>query len=417
MFMQTKSMNAIVERSHNDATAVVKPSSTRYYRPELDVVRFLAFLLVFVYHTLPSSRDPRVVHFLGMFALEYDAFSNACGFGLSLFFTLSAFLICELLLRERQASGTVAVEKFYIRRILRIWPLYYFGVMLGVAATLLPGIPHSSLAKMGWFAIFMGAWVCATQGGFTNPAIVLWSVSVEEQFYLIAPWMIKYTSRRTLSAFCVALVVFSCCWLFYFGRVKAFHYVIWFNSFVQFECFAVGILLCLALNGRLPKFAAWQRIALLLLAILGWFYACYGLHAIPTDYLAQNPGSWSLICGYGFGALGSVLVLVAVLGVRSSLLPAWAIYLGRISFGLYVFHAFAIYLTNSLVLDKVTQYKGITIVRSLEGPIYLFNMALTLGLTILMAALSYRYLETPFLKMKSRIAVIESEPVGTASIK
>jgi peptidoglycan/LPS O-acetylase OafA/YrhL len=78
-----------------------KPSSGQYYRPELDAVRFLAFLLVFFYHTLPTSQDPRVSHFLRGFVPAFDAFRDACGFGLSLFFTLSAFLICELLLRER----------------------------------------------------------------------------------------------------------------------------------------------------------------------------------------------------------------------------------------------------------------------------------------------------------------------------
>lgn len=357
------------------------------------------------------------MHLLGRFTPEYDAFSNACIFGLSLFFTLSAFLICELLLRERRAAGTVGVKKFYIRRILRIWPLYYFGVLLGVVAAFAPGVEPGSALKMGWFAIFMGAWYCTTHGGFHSPANVLWSVSVEEQFYLFAPWVMKYLNRQSLYGFCVAIILVANASLFYLGRVSAPHSAVWFNSLVQFECFAGGILLCLVLRGGLPKIAAWQRLALLALGFCGWFFACYELHIIFGSKGEHNPGSWALIGGYGLATLSSIAVLVAFLGIRSNLLPNWAIYLGRISFGLYVFHDFAIYLTNALVIDKVALYKGVAIVRLLEGPIYLLNMALTLGLTILMAALSYRYLETPFLKMKSRLAVIESEPVGTASIK
>jgi peptidoglycan/LPS O-acetylase OafA/YrhL len=386
-----------------------QPSTGQYYRPELDVVRLLAFLLVFSYHTLPTSQDPRVFRFLGVFAPAYDAFSDACGFGLSLFFTLSAFLICELLLRERGAAGTVGVKKFYLRRILRIWPLYYLGVVLGAGAAFLPGGEPATALKLGWFAIFMGAWFRTTQSSFLNPAGVLWSISVEEQFYLAAPWMVKYCNRKSLYGFCLVLILVANTWLFYLGWARALDYSIWFNSFVQFECFAGGILLCLVLRGRLPRITAWQRMVLLAFSFSCWFYACYGLHARLGNY--GNPGSWRLIWGYGLATLGSVLVLVAFLGVKAKLLPGWAVYLGRISFGLYVFHDFAIYLTNHLIIEPVALLKY-PAVNSLKGSIYLLNIGLTLGLTVLMAWLSYRYFETPFLKMKKRLSVIKSEPVG-----
>ena len=109
--------------------------------------------------------------------------------------------------------------------------------------------------------------------------------------------------------------------------------------------------------------------------------------------------------------LGCVLVLVAVLGVTPRLLPRWAIYLGRISFGLYVYHGFAIYLTDHLIVQYVATLKN-PIINSLKGPIFLLNICLTLGITILIAALSYRYFETPFLKMKKRHSVIESQPIA-----
>jgi peptidoglycan/LPS O-acetylase OafA/YrhL len=163
----------------------------RFYRPELDVLRFLAFLLVFLCHTLPRSGDLRVNHLLKGFAPIFYAASEACRFGLSLFFVLSAFLICELLLRELEVSGSVRVKQFYIRRILRIWPLYYFGLALGVVYVLLPGGDRAVIARVGWYVIFMGAWYVATLHSFTTPASVLWSVSVEEQFYLFVPWIVN----------------------------------------------------------------------------------------------------------------------------------------------------------------------------------------------------------------------------------
>lgn len=371
-----------------------------YYRPELDVVRFLAFILVFISHELPNEPDPRFDSVLKGFAPILYATAHTCEFGLSLFFTLSAFLICELLLRERATAGTVGIKQFYIRRILRIWPLYYLGLAIGAAVALLPGGHRGEIIDIGWFSIFMGGWYGSIHGPTANPMGPLWSISVEEQFYLLAPWIVKRLNRRSIYGFCAVLVLVANVWLNYLGRVKAPDNAIWFNSFVQFECFAAGILLCLVLRGRLPKLAAWHRIVILTGAWSCWFYACYGLHARFNKF--ENPGSWPLMGGYALASLGSVLVLVAFLGVIPRMLPGWAIYLGRISFGLYVYHRFAAYLTSKLLIGHLASFRS---------PIYFLKGVLALGLTVLLAALSYRFFETPFLKLKKRHAVIESQPV------
>jgi peptidoglycan/LPS O-acetylase OafA/YrhL len=393
-----------------------KASGGRYYRPELDVVRFVAFLLVYLYHTLPSASDPRIAHLLKGLVPLYFAFCNACGYGLGLFFTLSAFLICELLLREREAAGDVGIKQFYIRRILRIWPLYYFGLALGMVFLYLPGGHPEEIAYAGWFAIFLGAWRIATLPAlhpFNNPAGVLWSVSVEEQFYLFAPWGIRYLSRKSLYGFCAALLVVANALLYYFGHVSAAVNRIGANSFVQFQFFSAGILLCLVLHGRAPGIAVWKRLMLIAGCGICWMTACYGLHC-GFVRASDNPGSWALIGGYALAALGCVLLLVACLGVSPRLIPAWAVYLGRISFGLYVFHEFAIFTTDHLIIGYLSAHMN-PLIKSLEGPIFLLNYGLTFALTVLLAALSYRYIETPFLKMKKRHSVIESQPIAGAA--
>ena len=315
---------------------------------------------------------------------------------------LSAFLICELLLREREAAGTVGVRQFYIRRILRIWPLYYLGLALGAVAAFLPGGEPASALKMGWFAIFMGAWCLMTRSAFNNPAGVLWSISIEEQFYLFAPWIVKYLSRKSLYAFCLANILVANVWLFYLGKLHTSYKPIWFNSFVQFECFACGILLCLILRSKLPKIAVWKRMLLVGCGLFGWFSACYWLHN-DFAYPGENPGSWPLIGGYALGALGAVLILFSFLGLNPRLVPGWAVYLGRISFGLYVYHLFALDITNHLLIEHLA---------SISGPIFILKAVVTLGLNILMAAISYHFFELPFLRMKSRHTFIESEPIG-----
>jgi peptidoglycan/LPS O-acetylase OafA/YrhL len=378
-----------------------KPGTGRYYRPELDVVRLIAFMLVFISHELPSSPDSRIDSIFKGFTPILYAISTTGRFGLSLFFTLSAFLICELLLRERATAGAVSIKQFYIRRILRIWPLYYLGVAIGVAVALLPGGYRGDIVYMGWYSIFMSSWYLITHGGMSNPMLPLWSISVEEQFYLLAPWIVKYFNRKSLYGFCAVTILVANVWIYYLGNVKVTRDAIWYNPFVQFECFAAGILLCLVLRGRLPKLAVWHRLMLVAGSYSCWFYASYTLHT-SFDGL-ENPGSWPLISGYALASLGSVLILIAFLGVSPKVLPGWAIYLGRISFGLYVYHAFGAYLTSKLLIGHLVSF---------NSPIYLLKGVLALGLTVLLAAVSYRYFETPFLKMKKRHAVIESQPVG-----
>jgi peptidoglycan/LPS O-acetylase OafA/YrhL len=389
-------------------------STERYYRPELDVVRFIAFMLVFLHHSLPHSGSPRIESFLNKFTPIYYDFTQASEFGLSLFFTLSAFLICELLLRERKAVGTVRVSQFYIRRILRIWPLYYFGLALGVAFAFLPGGEAATAADLGWFAIFMGAWYQATHGIINNPANVLWSISVEEQFYLFAPWTIKYFNRRTLYGCCAALLLFANCWLFSLARAGISKTCIWFSSFVQFECFAGGILLCLALRGSIPRVAVWQRLMLIVGCVFVWMSAAYGLQFRQIYHTADSFGGFLMVGSYALSTFGCVLLLIAFLGVTPKVLPGWAIYLGRISFGLYVYHDFSIFIVSRFSIGDILNHA------KLAYPLYAFlsalwTVGLPLGLTLLMAALSYRFFETPFLKMKKRHAVIESQPILGAS--
>jgi len=142
-----------------------------------------------------------------------------------------------------------------------------------------------------------------------------------------------------------------------------------------------------------------------------WFFASYGLHTLFLRVGGGNPGSWPLIGGQALATLGCVLLLVAFLGVKTTLLPRWAIYLGRISYGLYVFHVFAIFLTDRLFIEFMASN---LVVNSFKGPAFVLKFIISLGLTIVMAAISYRYFEAPFLRMKKRYAVIDSQPIAGA---
>lgn len=371
--------------------------ASRYYRPELDVVRFFAFSFVFLSHFLPREPTPHITAFFKGFAPVYFSAANACAFGVSLFFTLSAFLICELLLREKQATGTVQGKQFYFRRILRIWPLYYLALALGLVVAFLPGGDPGSVTQIGWYVIFLGAWSTAHFGWINNPVYPLWSISIEEQFYALAPWVIKFLHRRSLYGFCAAVILVANAALIHLGRIRTGEDAIWCNALVQFQCFAVGILLCLVLRSRLPRFALWQRLPILAGGWLCWLIAA-SRNLLEIDWM--NGSAWRLMAQYALVSLGSVTILLAFLGLNPKLIPRWAVHLGRISFGLYVFHSF-----SATVVYAV--FPG----TSHNLPMFLFRMCVAFSLTVLIAELSYRFFETPFLKLKKRHAIIESQPV------
>src|SRR3954467_3123568 len=113
-----------------------KNATKRFYRPELDLLRLLAFALVFLTHG-PRLGHSSVSWRQALFA-AYNNGAHSGIYGLCLFFFLSSYLITELLLREQETTGTVHLASFYRRRILRIWPLYYLAVGLSALCLLLP---------------------------------------------------------------------------------------------------------------------------------------------------------------------------------------------------------------------------------------------------------------------------------------
>ena len=175
----------------------------RFYHPELDGLRFYAFLGVFVCHALPL--DTAFYHSLHLpMPWLWGAIAVSGASGVDLFFALSAFLITSLLLRERQETGEISLRLFYIRRILRIWPLYFLVIAMGVL------LAHTARTRnhlwyydqsLPWYYVagyllFVGNWVYAAFGTTHSICAPLWTVSIEEQFYLVWPAVMKLLKRR-----------------------------------------------------------------------------------------------------------------------------------------------------------------------------------------------------------------------------
>jgi peptidoglycan/LPS O-acetylase OafA/YrhL len=363
----------------------------RGYRPELDVVRFLAFLLVFLFHALPYPTVGQPGWRVRL------ALVQECSLGLCLFFTLSAYLITSLLLAERQAADTVSVKKFYIRRLLRIWPLYFFGIALGM---LLAALTHrrSDITGLVWYLLFAGNFYCMAFGWLANPMSPLWSISIEEQFYLLWPWAMRWFSRRMLAMCALLFIVAANITLFISNRIHASDIGIWANTFVQFEMFAVGILLAL-----IKKPVAQNRSGMGYLLVIAapalWYAAQYQLSARQPEAGMTAIGAAPLMAAFALIALGCAAILQGFCMIGPSRMPQWAAYLGKISYGLYVFHVLAIEFARALFNP------GHRLVYFAVSTLSAFLI------TVAAAVVSYHFLESPFLRLKGRFEIVNSRPV------
>lgn len=392
---------------------VPRPAPAHFYRPELDVLRFFAFLSVFFYHGLPAFDVGRHSGTMARLALYETRVRDAGSFGVCLFFLLSSYLITELLLRERKLTGTVHVRSFYARRVLRIWPLYFAFLSLGVVLSAFVPAYRLEARAVVCFLFLAGNWYVAGRAGMLSesPIWPLWSVSVEEQFYLLWPWIAKLGGERWIRRISLAIlpVSYACLyWLAQQGPHTAGSAR--FNSVVQFQFFALGALLALAVHGRMVRLKSFSRIALLGAGVGCWLAANFVFH---VDFAGALPSPAWWVTGYAMVAMGSLLLLMAFLGVSSALLPKPLVYLGKISYGLYVFHMLVLNLVGPAIWPTDVQRAAMQTPMGVANLIARAVAILIVGLagTIVLSAISYRFLERPFLNLKERFTFIRSRSV------
>ena len=308
--------------------------------------------------------------------------------GVTLFFVISGFLITYLLLNEQAEARTVNIPKFYIRRILRIWPLYYAYMIVALTVTSGWGDPH--VWFYGFFAANIPFILTAGIWGIAH----YWSLGVEEQFYLFWPWLVKLAKGRNgrllAIAFGLCIAWLACKWGSYLmlgtGTVYRFFAV------TRFDCMMIGAL------GAILFFTKNK----LFLNVFGnrWIGgACLLLVAFSAPWadLLPAPVRPQVIALLSLGAIMGQVAARPVVNLENRVCD----YVGKISYGIYIIHPLMIILLSKLYRDYAP-----TIAPTLSATlIYLIVTAATLGV----AALSYRWLEMPFLRIKSRYAIVQSQ--------
>jgi peptidoglycan/LPS O-acetylase OafA/YrhL len=359
--------------------------SKRFYRPELDALRFFAFTCVFSAH-LTSTR-PWVQKIPGIGP-----------FGMCIFFVLSSYLILTILLREREATGTVRWRKFAVRRILRIWPLYFL-VLFGIywLGHYWPSNRISGHAVLA-FSFLLGNLYILQHGWILGSANPLWSLSVEEQFYVAVPAITRFCGRRSLAAVCVAVIAIAYVVIAWLGhRGAAPNPRVWINSFVQFQFFAAGGLIALRFYDRPVALQLLTRCAVAVSGLGLWWIASriFQLFSLTPSTPQQ------LVCGYLMTLLGTILIFISVLDLPLRI-PQRLTYLGKISYGLYLFHDLCI----NVVLRPPPRWPQLPYLQHHK----LIGVPVAFALTVATAAISYHFFERPILKYKEHFETIHTRP-------
>jgi peptidoglycan/LPS O-acetylase OafA/YrhL len=346
--------------------------------PELDALRGLACVIILVYHFKPHL-------VLGGWA------------AVDFFFILSGFLITSIILKYAREPRFLA--HFYMRRGLRIWPVYYLTLLLMVLAS--PWLARPSnfrgLAYVLTYTQNVSLYWSDKTPEFSPYLAHSWSLAVEEQFYLLWPLLVCVMGRRGVVPLAVALGAVSVG-----ARASGYH---WWLLLARGDGLALGALLAALLPDGGREDSGPARWARPLLSASGLVSLVYLITLTATGGMSTvNVPRWpalTVLAVNVFGASIVGLVLRHEGGTSLRLLRSrWLVKLGTLSYGLYMYHFVII-----LLSDDAARALGM-------GGRPFWREALTAGVIYGLAALSWRYFESPLLRLKDRFAYEPSARAG-----
>jgi peptidoglycan/LPS O-acetylase OafA/YrhL len=366
----------------------------RIYFKNLDFLRFLAAYMIILLHSYFGWKEhftaSPFANFLSASALaKVELVTHNFSFGVDIFFIISGFLLTYLLLAEHEKTGKVDVVKFYIRRAFRIWPLYFFMLL---TAPLMAYFFHEQNPGYGLYFFFAGNFDVIIQGVKSCSTDHLWSICVEEHFYLFCPLMIGFIPPKKLPqvlfSIVFASIVFRGFILLYSANYGA---QIYLNTLSRIDVLALGSFFGYLVYHRKIQFnhPLWIRLLVYSTFIFIFFNVDYV--GCGTFFSATIQKYFFVLCvAYWIGNF--MFNPKAKLAIKK---PNIFHQFGKISYGLYMFNPVII----AIVLIFFSRY-------SLHN-FFLF-LVITQVLIWLVCYLSYRFFELPFLALKEKYAVIKS---------
>lgn len=382
---------------------VLNTDSHKVFFPNLDGLRFFAFFLVYLQHGFGGAVALNENHNFFLVAVKNAVFASGWA-GVSFFFVLSGFLITYLILTEISLTGKIDVGAFYVRRVLRIWPLYYLVllfafVMYPVGKSLISLSTYIEAGNPLYYIFFLSNFdvINLGQGHGAMSTNITWSVAIEEQFYLCWPLLFFILPRRSYKYTFILIILGSAFFRFRHiddGMILYFHSLsvisdmavgglcaycakssqnfrqFWFNL----PRWAISILYCLGFGLMIFR----QQIFVTSLLVVIERLACSLFFAFIV--LEQN------YCDYSFIKMKNFRHISA---------------LGIYTYGLYLLHPIAILLLQIPIKMTVAGEPSLMIKLSIGG--------VGLLLSIAMSYLSYEYFEKKFLSLKKKFTHVLSE--------
>ena len=367
--------------------------SNRLYIPNLDLIRLIAAMMIIMLHAYEAwvgwfgqvgLLSNGTFKTLSSYGAWIDQFIRNLGHGVDVFFLISGFLITYLLLEEKKTNSRISIGKFLIRRSLRIWPLYFLVIAIG---PVLVSWLQEPTPNYTWNLFFIGNFDVIFSQKWLYPFSHLWSICIEEHFYLIWPFIIAYVPIKRLTTVFLSLILVSIGFRMYaWANFDQGWYYAFTHTLSRMDVLILG-----AIGGYYHSIAP-IRIALtriqryLLLGLL--------LVILCLEPIVQ----WDTLLMVGFKkyvyvGLTAILLLDYLFNptIKHWLKPhSFLHYLGKISYGIYMFGNIILL----IVIKKIMLNYQIT-----NLWIYL---GLVVSLSILVPVISYELFEKPILRFSAR---------------
>ncbi len=305
----------------------------------------------------------------------------------SIFFGISGFLITYLLLEEKK-TGNIDIKKFYIRRILRIWPLYYLYLLISLIAAYFLHYEYDKTQL--FFYIFLLANIPFLLGN-TIPLIThYWSLGVEEQFYLFWPNFVKRVQNILKASVLLFLFILFLKFIFYFIAVKYKYGVLYFFlDSSRFQCMLIGAIAAILYHQKNKIFINFSTH--ILVQLFSWsILILMFLNKYRFSYFFSHELITIITC---FIIIAQIEQKNRIFILENKLFDA----LGKISYGIYVIHPLV-----AVLLSKFLYFEN----NSTQNYIIVYSMCMLS--TIILSYLSYHYFEKQFLKLKTKYTTVQS---------
>ncbi len=380
--------------------------NTRRHIPELDGLRGFAVLIVIIFH---SMHVPKITtNFLDVSA-QYLFMTGWCG--VDIFFALSGFLITSILLSTKENSNYFT--SFYYKRVLRIFPLYYLYLLL-IFAFLFPSLHHKMVGQdkmklemaqhsQMWFWLYISNIKQFILGkNFGAGVGHLWSLAIEEQFYLIWPCLVFICSLKNLKRLSLVLIVFSLTLRIVFYYYHVFPQSIYTFTLCRFDALLYGAYVAILVKDGFTFNQKKAHQLLLFLLVL-----CVPLFIFFGPRYESTPIMYTIgytIVGLTAGTLIAILQSHEQSFVHTIFNRKWLIFFGKYSYALYLFHV--------LIRQAIFRYFSYPkLFFGLQIFWDIFVLIIVIAASTIAALISWNCYEKWFLKLKDKFDKKKLEPV------